>query len=215
MKKIFFAILILLAVRVSAQDLRTNNHAILFSFSGLSDLGLNSYNGGTNYAGIGAKLVNQSGEMALRPAFVFSGGSTLDEAEAVNFIGEKRSNFTVGILVDVIKHLNKNNILPFIGVGMGFVTSKQKTEPAHAENQKADNTETNVSGFLIRGILGAEVFIKKNISLSWEYQLSYMKGTNTNKYTNGTGGLTVVSKNKTFNFGLEAVGRLTLAVYLN
>jgi hypothetical protein len=215
MKKIILVVLLVAAIGAGAEEMRTNNHAILFSFSGLSDLGLGSYTGGTGYAGIGAKCFNKSGDMALRPMAVFNIGSQKEESPIADYIGEKKSNYSIGILVDGIKHLVKSNISPYIGAGLGYIKTKAKTESGYVKGGKPDITENSTSGLLIRGLLGVEIFIKKNISLSGEYQLSYMSGTQSSKYKSASDTKWSESKTTMSNLEVSAVGRLTLAIYLH
>jgi opacity protein-like surface antigen len=215
MKRLIAAVLIVAAVAVSAQDMRTNNRGILFTFNGLSDLGLGGYSAQSGSAGIGAKMFNKAGNMAIRPMLVFSTGSQKDVPADEDFVGEKTSSTAYGILVDGIKHLNKAAISPFIGVGAGFGKSSDKTESAHADADDPNVTENSTTAFTVRGLLGVEVFIKKNISLSGEYRLSYGTSTTTASYTPAGADDTTESKVKHSNLGISAAGVLTLAIYVN
>jgi opacity protein-like surface antigen len=207
-------LLLLVAVVASGQEMRTNNQGVLFSFSGLADLGLGSYQSGAGMVGIGAKLFNAAGDKAIRPMVVFNTGSQKSVPDAEDYVGEKQSHTSFGILVDGIKHMNKAAITPYIGVGVGYGKSSEKTESGHSEGDDPNVTENSTSGFSVRAILGVEVFIKKNISLSGEYRLAYGSSTATTKLTQAGADESSESKVEQSSLGIGASGLLTLAIYL-
>lgn len=213
MKKILVVAMLVLAVAVGAQDLRTNNQAILFTFSGLSNLGVTNYNAGPA-AGVGAKIFNAAGTMAYRPCVVFGMSSTEDDPDIEDYVGEKESTSTFGILVDVIKHVNKNNITPYYGAGVGFVKQSESDESGHMEDDDPDETKSSTSGFSIRGILGVEWFVKKNISFSGEYRVSFTKGSQENKSKMGGADDWNKSSTSQTNIGIGSSGLFTIAIYL-
>lgn len=213
MKRILVAAMLVLAVAVGAQDLRTNNKAILFTFGGLSDLGLYNYNAGPA-AGIGAKIFNAAGTMAYRPCLLFSMSSTEQDPDVEDYVGEKESASSFGVMFDVIKHLNKNNITPYFGAGAGFMKQSESTESGHMEDDDPNETESSISGFTVRGILGVEWFVKKNISFSGEYRLAFTKGSQENKAkTGGDDEWNKMSASSTA-MGIGSSGLFTIAIYL-
>lgn len=214
MKKILVVAMLVLAVAVGAQDLRTNNKAILFTFSGLSSLGVVNYDAGPA-AGIGAKIFNAAGTMAFRPCILFGMSSSEDDPDVEDYVGEKESTTSIGIVVDVIKHLNKNNITPFIGAGAGFVKISGSTESGHMEDDDPNETKSSTSGFTVRGICGVEWFVKKNISLSGEYRLAFTKGSQENKAKGGGADEWSKMSTSSTNIGIGSSGLFTLAIYLN
>jgi opacity protein-like surface antigen len=215
MKKIMVIGLMLLAVTVGAQDLRTNNRAILFTFGGLADLGVGNYDAGPA-TGFGAKVFNAAGTMAFRPMVMFGMSSTETDPNVEDVVAGKEGTTSFGVMIDVIKHLNKSNITPYIGAGAGYMKIKATTESAYLKGGDPDKTEATLSGMTARGILGVEWFIKKNVSLSGEYRLSFMKGTGESKGL--TGGEDEWDKGNTISetdIGIGSSGLLTIAIYVN
>jgi opacity protein-like surface antigen len=215
MKRMLWVLVLGLAVVSQAEEWRSNNTGVLFSFSGLDNLGVNAYQAGSNMTGLGVKMFNAAGNKALRPMVVFNTSSTTHEPSMPNWVGQKTSSTSFGLLVDGIQHLVKASISPFIGVGVGFGTSSSKTESDHSTTGKPDVTEESSTGFGIRAILGVEVFIKKNISLSGEYRLGYTHTSTTSSFQAAGSTTKTESKVKETTIGIGASGLLTLSIYVN
>lgn len=213
MKKVLVVAMLVLAVAVGAQDLRTMDKAILFTFSGLSNLGVTNYNAGPA-TGVGAKIFNAAGTMAYRPCILFGMSSTEEDPDIDDYVGEKESATSFGVMFDVIKHLNKNAITPYIGGGAGFMKMSQSTESGHMEDDDPDETKRSISGLTLRGILGVEWFVKKNISLSGEYRLAFTKGSQENKSKFGGADDWNKSSASETEIGIGSSGLFTLAIYL-
>ncbi len=213
MKKILVVAMLVLAVAVGAQDLRTNNRAILFTFGGLADLGLYNYNAGPA-TGIGAKIFNAAGTMAYRPCLLFGMSSSEQDPDIDDYVGEKESASSFGVMFDVIKHLNKNNITPYVGGGAGFLKQSESTESGHMEDDDPNETKSSISGLTLRGILGVEWFVKKNISLAGEYRLSFTKGSQENKAKGGGADEWDKMSASSTNIGIGSSGLFTIAIYL-
>jgi hypothetical protein len=214
MKRIMVIGLLLLAVAVGAQDLRTNNQALLFSFGGLSDMSLGNFDSGPA-AGIGFKLYNAAGTMAVRPTIMFVMDNTEDDPGVTGVTGAKEKITGYGAMIDLIKPLVKANLAPYIGAGAGYMVAKDRTESAFlSDGGDPDIDETTISGFSVRGILGVEWFVKKNFSVSGEYRLSFTSGKGEVK--SQTGGETEWDKSSTkeTTIGIGASGLITLAFYI-
>jgi len=215
MKKLFVCLIVLSVSMLAAQDMRTLDKGLLFGFSGLSNLGLASYTGGSAYSGIGAKIFMKSGNAAVRPMLVFGTSKEESVSSVQDYVGPVESSTTYGILVDYIKHLNKNNITPFVGAGAGYVSRKQKEESGHMKSSEPDIQEHSATGFQVRGIIGVEIFVKKNFSLSGEYHLGYGKQSTENKSKSGSATEWSKSESKASGINLGSSGFLTVAIYLN
>jgi len=135
--------------------------AVLFNFAGLSNLALNSYDGGTGMTGgIGGKYFISNG-LALRGLLLFSVNdqTTKTSPETTN------NTFGFGIGAALEYHLPiSSHVSPYLGGGLLYATTtntqKQFTE-----------FKTTTSGFGIAGMAGVEYFFNQNISLTGEYQL--------------------------------------------
>lgn len=191
--------------------------AILFEFSGLDNLGVNSYRGG-----IGAKYF-WSNDLAIRGSLQFA-----NIREDIPFPGtdgvdgyEKASQF--GLLVAVEKHLTTSRLSPYFGGGLGlsFTSTEEKTPDVDADAQITykngwvfDDDYRGETGFQIFGIIGAEIFVLRMLSLSAEYQLVYAKSSIKDiEVTQGTTTQTF-KQGSIRGFGIISVGVLTIAVYL-
>jgi hypothetical protein len=220
MKRIMVIGLMLLAVAVGAQDLRTNKQALLFSFGGLSDMSLGNFDAGP-IAGLGAKLYNAAGTMAIRPTILFGMSSSESDLHVDDVVNAKDKITDIGIMVDLIKPLVKSNLAPYVGVGGGYLLEKYHLDDAHLSGEKADVTEASTSGFSVRGIVGVEWFFKKNISVSGEYRLNFTSGSSEAKYkAAGEDEWTYINSaeypnGKATIIGIGASGLLTLAFYIH
>lgn len=212
-----FCLLGLALSPVQAQSWRDYDRGIIFSFSGLSYLGADSYILGrpNNQPAYGAGFKMYLGDeiISLRPGLVFARMATEEDPAISDYVGGKTTSTAFGFTVDILKDLNQGRITPFIGVGIGYLSQKDEEKEGHMKDTDPDITEYSKSAFLSRGILGAEYFITRNISLSGEYQLCYIKGTETTK--NKSNGETTDKKKKNLS-QLDLAGNsvLNLTIYL-
>lgn len=158
---------------------------------------------------------------------IFGNASSKNESSIENYIGEETSFSGFGLGADYIKHLNNSKITPYVGAGVGFFTGKIKTEEAHMQGSGYSTLEESGSEFYVRALFGVEYFIRKNVSLSGEYQLPYTrtteKATSESHASNGTstaavGGTassTSEATTKSSSLGISATGYLTLTIYFN
>jgi len=213
-------IFVCLAQIVSAQNDESNfdegSKALLFQFSGFSDLGANSYMGG-----IGGKYF-------LTPTMAVRGGlqfSSLKQEEPFNPApgttetgkdGELSASI-LGLSGAIELHLNARRISPFFGGGVAFRTasSKEKTVVTDPNPQTTIKNEFGYTELEFFALAGAEFFLyKKMISLSAEYQLGYAKRSFKDEEIT-TGNVTVTNKQGSLSaLGITTSGMLTLAVYL-
>ena len=219
MKKalVILCVLCLCLATVQAQQPRDYDRGIIFTFSGLSSLGASSYKLGSanneNVYGIGFKKYLSSGDVAIRPGLVFYHESENTDSETENYTGAKNSSTAFGFTVDYLKELNQEKITPFIGGGLGYIKKSSKNETGHYENDDPIISEESASAFLLRGIIGVEVYLRKNISLSGEYQLRFVKGSRQPKTTSGRE-TTKGDTDKMTEIGVGAIGNLNLTIYL-
>jgi opacity protein-like surface antigen len=193
------------------ESARDKDLGILFSFNGLSDLGLGNYEDASGNYGLGVKIVK--GQKAFRAMLAFGIGSTSDEPSSAGYVGAQASSSRFGLVMDGLSHLTSSRISPFIGVGLGFIMENEKQESEHLTSSDASIIKTEESALVARGILGVEIFLKKNISLSGEYNLQYQKTSTTTKASFGEPSIIYKSETKSSLLGLAASGKLTLSIY--
>jgi hypothetical protein len=217
---IVIAIIFMMVLSMYAQEekpfMEKGAKALLFEFSGLDDIGANSYRGG-----FGAKYF-WSNDLAIRGSLQFA-----NIRENIPFQGtdgvdgyEKASQF--GLLAAVEKHLTTNRLSPYFGGGLGFsfTSTEEKTAAADTDVQITYKNGSVFDGdfrgeteFQVFGMIGAEIFILRMLSLSAEYQLVYARSSAKDyEVTQGTTTQTFKQGNIR-GFGIISVGVLTVAVY--
>ncbi len=177
------------AVESRAQTLNVaqqGDKAVLFNFVGLSNLGLDGYNGG-----IGGKYFISDG-MAVRAMLLFS----IDNNTSNSIPQTSSNSFDFGIQGGLEYHLPlASRISPYVGGLLSFGTNANTTNPGANKNSS--------TSFGLGAVGGIEYFFNSNISLSAEYQFGF---TSTNNSTSGAPG------NNRFQLGFQTAG-LTLAAY--
>ncbi len=173
----------------SAQSLNVaqqGNKAVLFNFSGLSNLGLNEYNGG-----IGGKYFISDG-LAVRGMLLFAiNNSTTNSTPQVS-----SNSLAFGLQGGLEYHLPLASMIsPYVGGVVSFQTSALTRDPG--------GIKTGTTAFGLGAIGGVEYFFNNNLSLSGEYQFGF---TSTNDTANGS------AAGNSLQLGFQTAG-LTLAVY--
>jgi opacity protein-like surface antigen len=209
----------------SGQEFPTSVHggakALLFTFSGLSNLGANSYNGG-----VGGKYY-LSDPLAIRGGLQFSyfsqnvaanppAGTTGEDGSA--------SAFRLGLNAAAEYHLTTNRLSPYFGGAINFTTTSTETETAVVGNPPGPQTTTKngtagVAGFFgglnfgLGLLAGAEFFLTREISLGAEYVLGFsMLSPYDQKVTSGSTTVTTEG-NSSWTLNAASTGTLILAVY--
>jgi opacity protein-like surface antigen len=226
---LFAAILMIPASTSFSQDFTTSvgqgAKAMLFSFSGLSVLGANEFDGG-----IGAKYYIMD-PLALRVAIPFSyANQSIPANAAPGLVGTDGSTSAVrfGLAVAAEYHLLKTRVSPYVGGGLGFSNTSTKAKTAVVAPATQSIMENRATGETIGGnafvagtafnvgaLAGVEFFIVRELSLSAEYQLGYsMTARADQKLTTAPGATPITTKEGTLSqFGIAAAGVLTLSVY--
>jgi opacity protein-like surface antigen len=214
-------ILMLVGSVASGQDVvpgpSAGNAGMLFSFSGLANLGAGLYEGG-----FGAKLY-LSDYMAVRGMIQFGLASTKTPADpGTGQIGAdgSTSDNTFGAGGAIELHLTKKRISPYIGAGIMFSTrSTEEKDPAYAATGGTihQRTVTNANGYTkisIGVLVGVEYFVTNGVSLSAEYQLGFTSASNKDVEESTPGSPTVTTKRGSGTLiGISNDGLLILAVY--
>jgi len=215
---LIFIILIFTFSSVQAGDpyLKKRSKALLFEFSGLDNLGANSFNGG-----IGGKYFIDN-RMAIRGSLQFMTiNETIPFQGTGGVNGESQAN-RFGLSAAVEVHFDTSRVNPYFGGGLGiaFTSTESKTAEADVADQTTTKNDRNGefgyyggTEFVIFGMIGVEIFIFNKLSLAAEYRLGY--GNNSRKDMEITQGNTTTTfeQGSITGFGLESSGALILSVY--
>jgi opacity protein-like surface antigen len=225
-KKIALILVLFTCISFAQKDhdpfVGTGSKAVLFSFSGLSNLGANNFDGG---AGIKFFLTPP---MALRFGVQvnMSGTTTPAPTTAANPVGidGTTSNTSFGVEAALEYHLTTSRLTPYLGGGIGFAMSSNERKPfagpAPTGTTLYQDTYKNEAGagttlnFFV--LMGVEYFVVDQISLAAEYRLGYNLLTpKDTEHSNSTPGFVTVTTKGTSSHSLylNSTGVLTLAVY--
>jgi len=200
----------------------SGSKAVLFSFSGLSTLGANNFDGGA-----GMKFfVTQPMALRFGVQVGMSGTTTPAPTTAANPVGidGTTSNTSFGVNAAVEYHLTTSRLTPYLGGGIGFMMSTNERKPyagpapagtvLYQEDYKNESgAGTSINFF---ALMGVEYFVVDAISLSAEYRLGYNILTpKDEEYTPAVASpVTVTTKGtSSHSLYLNSTGVLTLAVY--
>jgi opacity protein-like surface antigen len=225
-KKIALILVLFTCISFAQKDhdpfMYSGSKAVLFSFSGLSNLGANNFDGG---AGIKFFLTSP---MALRFGVMVNVAGTTTPAPTTpaNPVGidGTTSNTSFGVEAALEYHLTTSRLSPYMGGGVGFSMSTNERKPyagpalagtvLYQEDYKNEAGAATTLNFF--ALMGVEYFIVDAISLSAEYRLGYNISTpKDEEYTPAVANPTTVTRKGTSSHSLylNSVGVLTLAVY--
>lgn len=226
-------IILFLAIFANAQKVeqinfkKASNKALLFSFSGLSNLNANTFN-----QGVGAKIyLNENSAFYAGLQLNYQKTTTPANPDTnENAYDGQNTSFNLGINAGFEWHtLTAKRVSPYIGGGVmfSFGSSKQfdpnkwnKTNTGPIYRQIYETT--GIFTFEIFGTGGVEFFITKEISLAAEYHLGYSylsNGEDKVSYELVQGEDIYHPKGHSYKkssvskFGFSTNGSLTLAIY--
>ncbi|MDR3666271.1 MAG: outer membrane beta-barrel protein [Ignavibacteriaceae bacterium] len=222
-KKIALIIVIFTCISFAQKDhdpfMYTGSKAILFSFSGLSNLGANNFDGG---AGIKFFLTSP---MALRIGVQVNAAGTTTPANPIT--GEvgldgSTTSTTIGVDAALEYHMTTTRLSPYFGGGVGFATTSNQSIPAVTGTTAPLYQITTKDGpgagltFNVFALMGAEYFIVNEVSLSAEYRLGYslLSPSDMVVSTSRPNVPSVTTKGvSSHDLYLNSAGFLTLAIY--
>lgn len=222
-KKIALIIALFACVSFAQKDnpfIYSGSKAVLFSFSGLSNLGANDFDGGA-----GMKFFVTS-PMALRFGVQVNVSGTKTPANPVgNQIGidGTTSSTSFGIDAALEYHLTSSRLTPYFGGGIGFAMSSNERKPVETGPANAplyQDTYKNEAGagttLNFFALMGVEYFIVNEVSLAAEYRLGYslLSPSDTEHSSSDPAFTTRTTKGTSdHSLYLNSAGFLTLAVY--
>ncbi len=190
--------------------------ALLFEWSGFSDLGANAYMGG-----IGGKYFI-SPLMGVRGALQFSHmkmTNPFNPVPGTNQTGKDGESTAslFGLAGAVEVHLSAQRVSPFFGGGISFQTTSTE-EKDMVTDPNPQTTTKNANGyneFAIFGLVGVEFFLyKQMISLAAEYDIGYAKRSYKDEEITSASTTVTYKQGSGSFYGIENSGMITLAVYL-
>ena len=228
MNKAFLAVSLCLISGIAfaqvTPEFESGSKGLLFSFAGLDNLNANSFNGGiggkyylssTTTVRAGLQFISAKREIPANPPSGFAGQD-----------GEISAS-TFGLSGALEFHRGTGRVSPFLGFGLGLSTTSTENKemnigpPSGQRVTKNDPQGESINGtqFLagtrldVFGLLGAEFFIAKELSLAAEYRFGFSKLSGKDaESTEGTAS-TKIKTGSTSAFGIATAGVLTLAVY--
>jgi hypothetical protein len=151
-------------------DTDKGTRALVFQFSGLSDLGAGAYR-----SGIGMRYYIQNG-LALRPGLRFDMLSHKTKSGSTTLTDAKETDMAVGFSLAIEKHAaGVGSLSPYIGAEAGVNMFSNKTEPSHAVGATYESTDKGMS-FGVGGLAGFEWGFSEGVTLGAEYTLGLSFG---------------------------------------
>ena len=229
MKKILVVIIgIMLVSNISFGQKKFVPHvkgdkAVLFSFSGLSNLNAGSYQGGVGYK----RFIKD--KTAIRAMVdVYSYNQKISWGATPGLVGEDGSYKINRIAFDLGAefHSNKGKVDPYYGGGFEFRLERTKfiesvSAPQGSALPVPIEIKNNLDGdaatrFEIYGMFGIEYTINTMITLAAEYQLRYTMEFEPDEVRTDASGVETSFEGGRYSYlSLGSVGSLTLAIYLN
>jgi hypothetical protein len=196
----------------------TGSKAVLFSFSGLSNLGANNFDGGA-----GIKFFFNS-PMALRVGVQVNASGTTTPANpgsGERGIDGSTSSTSFGVDAALEYHLTTSRLTPYFGGDIGFMTTSNESKPfVTGTGTLYQTTIKNSAGAGITlnffALMGVEYFIVNEISLAAEYRLGYslLSPSDMEVSSSNPNFTSVTAKGiSSHSLYLNSAGFLTLAVY--
>lgn len=207
------SILVLSTGLVLAQgDMTKGNQgdkALLFSLTGLNNLGAGNFEGG-----VGMRF-HFSKDMSFRFGVGFDNRSTTRKSTGTTVIEEKSSSMTIDIAPGIEMWMMKNGpVAGYVGAQVMFRLGSTTVEnPNFVNNNK---NETNSTTFGAGVFIGAQWFPWSNIGLGAEYQLGFSTSSGKSKVTvNGVAQPETDAPSVTnISLGSTSGASFTLAIYM-
>lgn len=208
-------------------SINTGSKALLFEFSGFSDIGAGNFEGG-----IGGKYFLNN-NIGLRVALQFTTVSADIPANAgIGLSGRdgELSATRFGITGALEYHFGLGRVSPYIGGGIGFGSASTSSTPpvtgpvnqpliqSEVKNRltgEVINGVTYLSGttFGIFGEIGVEVFLFKEFSLAAEYRLGFLSLSQADQEITVNNTTETTTGPSSSTFGINSQGFITLALY--
>ena len=234
MRKIYLVMIYssLLSSCFYAQDefksaITRGSKALLFQFSGFSNLGADNFEGG-----VGGKYY-MTGNIALRVSLLLSTASvTIPANPQQGQIGREGelSGTQFGINAAAEYHFGRGRVSPYFGGGIGIGTTSTNSKPpvvgAAGTNLVQSEISNRIEGeqigdrrfdagtaFSVFGQVGVEVFLYRELSLAAEYRIGILSVSRADQELTINSVTTTTEGGSATGFGIDSQGFITLAVY--
>jgi outer membrane protein W len=221
-KKIALILVLVTCISFAQKDhdpfMYSGSKAVLFSFSGLSILGANNFDGG---AGIKFFITQP---MALRFGLQVNVAGTTTPANpgtGETGIDGSTSSTSFGAEAALEYHLTTSRLTPYFGGGIGFMTTSNESKPAVTGTgtlYQVTIKDNAGAGLTLNffALMGVEYFIVNEVSLAAEYRLGYNLLSPSDMVVSSSNPAVTSRTTKgisNHSLYLNSTGVLTLAVY--
>lgn len=223
MKKTLIILLVVFsfAANIYAQDAAVKpatsagTAGLLFTFSGLSNLGAGNFEGGFG----GKYFFTKS--LAVRGILNFTSASQTVPSNVDDVDDTEASATEFGIGAALEYHFGYKRVSPYLGGGVGFsTTSTEQTGEGYTltndlGGQNVNGTNFNAGTALeVYGLVGVEFFLFDELSLAAEYRLGFGSFSEADEEQKVEGFETVTTEGGSGSqIALQSQGFLTLAIY--
>jgi opacity protein-like surface antigen len=209
MKRVAVALLIAAVAGTSAwaQKTKAGDKAWLFTLRGLSNLGVDGYNGGLGL------LYYLSDDLGLTVGLGFSTSSTTTKApEGSGGADQKESSLGLTLSPGLRFNIASSGpIVGYAGVSVLVGISSETTEnPNYVSGDKVETSSTSIGAGVT---VGAEWFAWSNVSLGASYSLAFMTSSGKTKITSGGTSLPEQDAPSTTTIATTPSGAFTLSIY--
>jgi opacity protein-like surface antigen len=207
MKRVAVALLIAAVAGTSAwaQKTKAGDKAWLFTLSGLSNLGVDGYNGGLGL------LYYLNDDLGLTVGLGFSTSSTTTKAPAGGGEDETKSSLELTLSPGVRFNIASSGpVVGYAGVGVLVGISSETTKNLrYIKDDKEEKSSTSIGAGVT---VGAEWFAWSNVSLGASYSLAFTTSSGKTKTTSG-GTTTERDAPSTTTIATTPSGAFTLSIY--
>lgn len=222
MKKTLIILLVVMsfAANIYAQDAvkpatSAGTAGLLFTFSGLDNLGAGDFEGG-----FGGKYFFTR-NLALRGILNFTTASQTQPSGVPGVDDTEASATVIGVGAALEYHFGYKRVSPYIGGGLQFITtSTEETGEGYTMTNdlggQSVNGNTYRAGTMLEafGLVGVEFFLFDELSLSAEYRLGFGSFSQSDEEFERDGFDKVTTDGGSGSqFALHSQGFLTLAIY--
>lgn len=222
MKKTLVILLVVFsfAANIYAQDAvkpapAAGTAGLLFTFSGLSNLGAGNFEGG-----FGGKYFFTK-NLAVRGILNFTSASQTDPSGMDGVADDEYTATVIGVGAALEYHFGYKRVSPYLGGGVGFRTaSTEFSEEGRTIKNNSNGLNVNGTTFSagtaleVFGLMGVEFFLFDELSLAAEYRLGFESFSAADQEVEQEGFDTITTEGGSgSNFSLQSQGFLTLAIY--
>jgi len=194
---------------------KAGSAAWMFSFGGLSTLGLNTFNVANNFGGVAAAGWKWyfADDMAVRALLGFTTGSSGADTVGPNY---HNSATAFGIAAGIEMHTHPvYSTSPYFGAQVSFGTGSNDQTINKSADQAFTEVKTSGTAFGIGVLAGFDWYFTKGIAIGGEYMLGFstMSGSRTTTNSAGTSVTSDAPSSTSFGIGSGSNANVHLVVH--